>query len=123
MYRDVSDLETSYGADLSGITCWYYIDDQTLGVYVDDGTLSGTGYTDIWKLVSDKYRNTYYRGSDPSQPVSEHAACQSVADIRTIPSRYDFLHPFLETMAIMSAVLIFGLAFRLIIYPFFRRKL
>jgi len=112
MYRDVTDV-TLWGGD----GCNVIVDDQTINVY---HTTSSD--VQIYKLVGDKYlklRDTTYLEPDDRQGYT----CVDDAYFAAMPSRYDFMTPVFDTMAIlMIAAIVFG-AFRLIVYPFFRRKL
>lgn len=111
MYRDTSDV-TLYAGD----GCNVINDDQTINVY---HTTSSDVLT--YKLVGDKYlllSNKTYTEPDDRQ----YLTCVDDAYFATMPSRYDFMSPIYEGMAIMSILLILFAAYRLVIYPWFRSK-
>jgi len=103
IYRDVSGLPTD------GI-CYTLPDNQTIIQYNSDDTF----YT--FKLFGNTYIQTS-AGTDT--PVPENSMCVSVDQL---PSNYDFAEPIYILMAIVSVVLITYLAYRLILYPFFRKR-
>lgn len=105
MYRDVSELPTI-------VNCIKITDDKSLIVYTNDGT-------SIYKLISNKYYAT--ETYDPNTPSNE-TVCYTISQIETLPSTYDFIVPIYHTIAITSAFALFFLAYKLIIYPFFRKK-
>lgn len=105
MQRDVSEIPTI------DVNCIRIIDDKTLQVYTDTTTTN-------FKLISDKYMatETMAANTPPTDTV-----CYTVAQIETLPSAFDFMTPPFWFMAIASAALLFYAAYRLIIYPFWRR--
>jgi len=117
MFRDVSDIHADWGEPLT-FDAWCYQDDQTILVYKDDGTSSGIGHLTTYKLIADKYIRIGDNTSEPSAPIPTNCVNQTVGSIDTIPSRYDFMSPIYQEMAIVSAILIIVIAFRIIIYPF-----
>lgn len=104
MYRDTSNL-TFYD-------CTAIIDDQTIIIYDDT-----TYFT--YKLITDKY---YLIRTDSGTPIIGSVTCYTEAQIETLPSKYDFVDPIYHMMAIISALFIFYVAYKLLIYPFFRTK-
>lgn len=105
MKRDVSELSAG--------ECISIIDDKTLHVY-DSPTLH------TYKLVSDKY---YETTTETSAPADSSVTCYSIQQIQDLPSQYDFITPIYHLMAIISALAIIWFAYRLIIYPFYRKTL
>jgi len=115
MYRNAQEIEDWVGGGASD--CIYIVDDQTIQAHTppDPGT-DGNIYT--FKLISDKYIFTSIQYDAPQPDVGN---CISIEQTKLIPSRYDFMTPIYHEMAILSAILIIYLAYKLIIYPFFRR--
>lgn len=109
MYRDISLLSPG--------GCIELVDDRTLRVFNETPTSVATTY----KLIGDKYIPTHSVPFTP--PVDSSVMCYTTESIETLPSQYDFLHPFLETMAILSFIGIVYAAYRLVLYPFFRRRI
>lgn len=120
MYRDITNIETDFPGDPLTFDAWCYQDDQTIWIYKDDGTMSGIGNVSTYKLVNDKY--IHISTTDPAAPIPVNCINQTEASIHEIPSRYEFMSPIYGQMAIMSAVLIIVIAFRILIYPFFRKR-
>lgn len=107
MLRDTSALPTDSD-------CYHLLDDKTL--LVDDMT------TELrYVLISDKWTWESSRPS-PTMPGGTGTACQTFAEIQAVPSYYDFITPVYYMIAIVSAIAIFYSAYRLILYPFFRKK-
>lgn len=104
MYRDVTLLP-------SVVNCIKITDDKSLIVYTNDST-------SIYKLISNKYYAT--ETYDANTPATE-TVCYTIEDAQTLPSNYDFIVPIFHTIAILSAILIFYGAYKLILYPFFRK--
>lgn len=105
MYRDVTNIPTDK-------SCYYIIDDKTIGV--DDNNIQ-----DQYAYLS----NTYIRKNSVSnEPRPENSYCHTYADIQRLPSTYDFIMPIYHTIAIASALMLFYFAYKLIIYPWFRKN-
>lgn len=49
--------------------------------------------------------------------------CYTTEQIKDLPSPYDYIEPIYQIIAIVSVITIIFLAYKLIIYPFFRSKL
>lgn len=109
MYRDLSLLPTG--------GCIQIVDDKTLDVFIETPTPSHLTY----KLINDKYLPVTDREYTP--PVDSSVMCYTRESLETLPSPYDFMTPYLHTLAIVSFILIVYGAYRLIIYPFFRRTI
>lgn len=105
MYRDVSLITNT--------DCAIILDDQTILSY--SGTTLNT-----YKLISDKY---YLSSSVTTSSYSGGSYCYTINQLNTLPSRYDFITPIYHISAIISVVFIFWAAYRLIVYPWFRRTL
>jgi len=103
MKRDTSNVVNS--------TCINIIDDDTLHAFV-----SGTKYT--YELISNKY----YLSESRNGHAPSGYTCYTTAQIQTLPSNFDYVDPFLNTMAIATVIAIFYVSFRVILYPFYRRK-
>jgi len=73
-----------------------------------------------WNLVS----NTYVlERTDPYDSTPPEVNCLSNDQVHTVLySNYDYMMPIYSTVAIFSAVVLFLFAYRLIIYPFFRKR-
>ena len=118
LYRDVSDIEAYYPA--YNFDAWCYGDNQTIFTYKDDGTGGGVGYLGTWKLISNKYKLIYQ--TTIAAPLPDTCINQETIQITKIPSTYDFVVPFYEIAAIICALAIFGFAYKLIIYPWYRKR-
>lgn len=105
MYRDVTEIPTT-------LNCVKIIDDKSLIVYTNDST-------DIYKLIGNKYYAT--ETYDPNTPQSE-TVCYTSEEIQTLPSPFDFITPVYYLMAMVSVLFIIWFAYRLILYPFFRKR-
>lgn len=105
MYKDVSQLPET-------VNCIKIIDDKALIVYTSENT-------QIFKLVGNKFYAT--ESYEPNTPSTE-TVCYTIQDVQTLPSTFDFITPIYHFMAIVSAILIFYGAYRLILYPFFRKR-
>lgn len=111
MLRDTTEI-----ALVGGDGCNVILDDQTVLLF---NVPSGTEKT--YKLINDKYTlvsTTEYTEPDDRQQYT----CVEDTTIQNLPSRYDFMAPYLNVMAIAVALILFFLAFRLIVYPFFRKR-
>lgn len=106
MYKDVTEIPTT-------LNCVKILDDKSLIVYTDDSTT-------LYKLVSNKYYAT--ETYDPNTPATE-TVCYTSAQIQTLPSTYDFIVPIYHTIAIASALFIFWVAYKVFIYPWFRKRI
>lgn len=105
MKRDTSDLpETTNCIDI--------IDDKSLVVYTDDST-------SIFKLVGNKY---YETDSSVTNTPDSTTTCYTTTEIADISSNFDFIVPIYHTIAIASVLILFYLAYKLILYPFFRKR-
>lgn len=105
LYRDTSELPTT------GVLCNVVVDDKTITVYTTTDTTS-------YKLISNKYIASQ---SAHAQTPPAQAVCHSQSDIDSLPSAYDFITPVYYNMALLAAVAIFYAAYRILIYPFFRK--
>lgn len=106
MYRDITELPTT-------VNCIKIVDDKSLIVYTDTET-------SIYKTVSNKYYET--ESYDPNTPSTE-TVCYTYSQIEMLPSNFDFITPIYHTIAIFTAIIIFYIAYKLILYPFFRKKI
>jgi len=104
MYRDVSEVPT-VGCNVINV-------DKTIVNYPSSGDT-------YYKLVSNKYYYTKIDETITTPPTGE--VCKTNEIISTLPSPYDFVVPIYHTIAIVSCLFIFYAAYRLIIYPFYRR--
>jgi hypothetical protein len=104
MFRDVSNV--------SDQSCNVLFDNQTLGVY------SGT-QVQTYKLISDKY---YLLSTNDFSGFPTGDNCLTNIEIQTLPSTYDFMTPVFHLMAILSVMVIFFAAYKIILYPFFRHR-
>jgi hypothetical protein len=107
MKRDVTQLP-------SDGECIAIIDDKTLQVYTPTNTL------ETYKLISDKY---FLISTDTVSETPPRTQCYTIEQIDDLPSQFEFVEPFLHNMAIISALFIFWVAYRLILFPFFRKKI
>lgn len=101
--------------DVSAITatnCIAVVDDKTIISFTDLNTQT-------YKLLSNKY--ILIENNEVSTPA-DNLVCYTTSQIQNIPSPYDFMTPVYESTAILSAVLIFYFAYKLILYPFFRTR-
>lgn len=111
MERDTS-LIPSYDDD-----CTVIVDDQTIIYYYP---AVAPNDTEFFKLIGDKYIKV---ASEPYTAFPTTVVCQSHDYIQNMPSRYDFITPVYHLMAIISILTILYFAYRLIIYPFYRKKI
>jgi len=103
MNRDVTQIDVG--------TCAQIFDDKTIITYTSTGRK-------VYTLVSNKYMHT--RTYETSTPL-EDVHCYTTEEIQTLPSTYDFMTPVFSIMSILSVLLIVYAAYRLILYPFFRK--
>lgn len=107
MYRDITNVDAG--------TCAVIIDDNTLATFVPN-------QYNLYKLISNKYYLSSIDTSiDGGAPVD--TVCYTSAEINTLPSKFDFITPVYHLMAIISVVLIFYFAYKLILFPFWRKQL
>lgn len=106
MYRNHDELNPVTGS------CWVLVDDKTILNYVN-------GTKETYVLYSD----TWMERQTETSALPGEVKCYSLDEIKELPSTYDFLDPFLQSMAILTALVIFYFAYRLILHPFFRIKL
>lgn len=106
MYKDVSQIPET-------LNCVKIIDNNSLIVYTNDDTK-------IYKLVGNKYYAT--ESYEPNTPSTE-TVCYTFEEIQNLPSTFDFITPIYHFMAIVSVILIVYGAYKLILYPFFRKKI
>ena len=107
MYRDITKVIEQ--------DCTLIIDDKTLMGLSDDGKAT------TYKLISNTYYQTQREDYTATPNVSK--TCYNHQDLSTLPSQYDFITPIFHTIAILSAIGIFYVAYKLILYPFFRKKI
>jgi len=105
MLRDISNIEFA--------NCNAIIDDQTIIVYN-----STNNYETKYKLINDKY---YETSEVVYVSIPTGTTCYTEFDISSLPSKYDFATPFYHLAAILSVLLLFYLAYKLILYPWFRK--
>lgn len=105
MYRDITEIPET-------VNCIKIIDDKSLIVYTNDST-------DIFKLIGNKYyaSETFETNTPHTEDI-----CYTIEDVQTLPSTFDFITPIYHLMAIVSVLLIFYGAYKLILYPFFRKR-
>jgi len=94
----------------------FIIDDQTIETVEQQSPTLYKTYT--YKLINDKYMLTKTTNADS---VSLDKQNYTQAQIVEIPSRYDVATPLFHAMAIVSILVIVYLAYKLIIYPWFRK--
>lgn len=103
MYRDITNITDA--------TCFVTWDNQTIAGY------TGTQVKE-YKYISNKY---YLTETRDYSGIPNNFNCQTLQEIQSIPSQYDFITPVFHTIAIFSAIILFYMAYKLIIYPFFRK--
>ena len=104
--RDISNIVLG---DCNTIT-----DDSTIHVFTNSSTTD-----DTYKLIGNKY---YQSASDAFVAIPPDLKCYTSTEMSQLPSNYDWVDPFYHILAGASIVLIVFLAFRLIIYPFYRKR-
>lgn len=105
MFRDVTNVQ-------SDTDCVIILNDKTLQSF-------STTDTTQYELVS----NQYFASKIMPTSIPGDYQCYTIAQIQTLPSTYDFITPVYHLMAIISITTIVFLAYKLILYPFFRTKL
>lgn len=105
MYRNINNITSQ--------TCNVIVDDQSIATY------SGT-QVNIYKLVTNDY---YLFETRDYSGLPTNLHCYSTEDISKLPSKYDFIDPIYHYLSIIAVLIVFYLAYRLIIYPFFRSHL
>lgn len=108
MLRDTQELN-----DTS--TCWTIVDNKTITNFVDVDTL------ETYTLVSNTWKKKLTQDNPPATVGT--VECYTREQINALPSEWDFVAPIFHAMAIVSAILLFYFAYKLIIHPFFRIKL
>lgn len=103
MYRDIKNIAQD-------ATCYVIADDKTLVAYKNGSQLT-------YVLAS----STYYLKQSITASVPSETSCTTYEDVSNLPSPFDFMTPFLHTLAIVSGLAIFWFAYKLILYPFFRK--
>lgn len=101
--------------DVSGIAnqpCNVLVDNQTIATY------SGFQVNE-YKYISNKY---YLFETRDYSGMPTTLNCMTTEEIQHIPSQFDFITPVYHLMAIISVLFIFWFAYRLLIYPFFRKR-
>jgi len=94
----------------------FIIDDQTIETV--EQTAPTMYQTKTYKLINDKYLLTKTTSGDS---VSLSTQNYTQTQIQDLPSRYDVASPIFHGMAIVSILLITYFAYKLIIYPWFRK--
>jgi len=107
MYRDITDITAN--------TCAVILDDKTIITF-------NTNLVSTYKLLGNKYYLTVADNTHDGN-YDGNTVCYTLQQLETIPSNFDFVTPVYHFMAIISAMAIFYFAYRLIIYPFFRKRL
>lgn len=105
MYRDITEIPKV-------VNCIKITDDKNLIVYTNDNTT-------IFTLIGDKYYGKENYG--PNTPQNE-TICYTREEISTLPSPWDFITPIYHIFAVVSVIAIFYTAYKLILYPFFRKR-
>lgn len=113
-YRDTSSIE-AYG------DCPVITDDQTIDVYSSISVPANQTVT-TFKLIGNKYVISKVDHLSESRPP-DYIQCQAYEMINTLPMRYDFMIPIYFSLSILMSLAIFYAAYKLIVYPFFRRSL
>lgn len=110
MYRDTTSIvlpETD--------ACAYIYDDKTIILQN-----SSVDTEQTYALISDKYTQISERSF--TGDLTTEYICLTDEQLTTIPSYYDFMTPVYHLMAIASAIIIFWFAWKLIVYPWYRKK-
>jgi len=120
MLRDTTGIDWH-----TGYACAYLPDNDHLILYdiTHEPTTGGdgSGSTTYYSLINERY--TINREvTQTISPKPEGVICTDVTQVQAITSKYDFIVPIYNFMAILSVILIVYCAYKLIIYPFFRKK-
>lgn len=107
MKRDVTNLNPDG-------ECIAIIDEKTLNLYTTNDTM------ETYKLVTDTYVKT---STDTVSETPARLQCYTTQQISELPSQFDALTPIYETIAIATFLFILWVAYRLLLYPFFRKKI
>jgi len=131
MFRDVSKITNLR-------TCTYITNDTTI---VSTGDSVPTHSTDIFVLIGNRYELTTSDLNSTTTPPTG-TICLTPTTILSLQTNYspinttvttvdvstvnetvkDVAIPFYHSMAILSALLIFYFAYKLILYPWFRKR-
>lgn len=106
MNRDISQIADD-------LACYALPDNQTIVGY--DGYQAFT-----YHIFGNKY---YLSTTDDYSGMPTKLECYTYQEIESLPIQYDIITPFYHALAITSAILIFYIAYKLILYPFFRTRL
>jgi len=109
MQSDTSKIET-----IQNIDCISIKDQNNIDVYHKVGaSLYESGYT----LMGNTYHPNTFKQVD-SYPVPP--VCYTLEEFKSLPSKYDFIHPLYKLSAIAAVCIIFYVVFAIFIKPFTR---
>lgn len=107
MFRNVDEITNA--------DCITIIDDKTIINFTDTSA-------DTYKLISNTYILSNTDSTSDKLNRNTDFVCYSLTDVSELSSPFDFITPVYHLMAIISALFIFWFAYRLILYPFFRKR-
>lgn len=107
-YRDVSNIPTGGCVIMNSSTALTHY-----------ASTSGSNIrTRAFELIGNKYiQRTDTTGSFPN-----NGFCQSANTLQNLQSNWDYIMPIYHTLAIVAIIMIIFLAYRLILYPFWRKR-
>ena len=112
IYRDISQI--NLGA------CAIITNSNTVTTYSSTSTTGNNTTIRTYELIGNTYvLRTQTTGNYPSNNTS---ICQSNTTLQTLQSNFDHMEPIFGVCAFLVALLLFALATRLIIYPFWRKS-
>jgi len=103
MYRDITNIAIA--------DCITIVDSNTLFTY-------SSSYNETYTLIGNKY---YVTNSVTGTQTPSNVICYTQEQISKLPSDYDFITPIYYGLGALSSLLLIYTAYRLILYPFFRK--
>jgi len=95
----------------------------TTGCNVITSSTVITNYSNNSSYTYELIGNAYiYRSTSPSTSQPTNAVCQTNTQIQTLQSNYDYIIPLYHLSAIGSALVLFWIAYRIILKPFLGRR-
>lgn len=88
-----------------------------------NNTITSYNYNNL--KVYNLYGNKYYKTQDYNNlynTIPSNYRCYSLEEIRKLPSNFDFIEPIYHFIAILSVLFIVFSAYKLIIHPWWRKR-
>lgn len=94
--------------------------------FIINSSSSITSYNHNNIKVYNLYGNKFYKTRDYNSPytsIPSDYRCFSLQEVKKLPSQYDYIEPIYQFMAMGSFVFIILFAYKLIVFPWWRKQL